>query len=245
MDIVDRSNIPLFDKLQFTTIPHVWLIPPNRSINPADEDSPGYEDIILTDPHFVFEIPVASLKEQTFEFARFLTETMQKSITVRSEDPTTKFVKTFLGTFLLIVLIKKKGPESLKNINKKYMAALFFIGLTLAFICGSAFTTTNAVPFLARNDKGELIYISGGIYYQFGVEIPIVATNYTLLAASLVSLIWLGAYKVGPENFIKTEGSRFVWVIANSIVLYLLYSTLTSIFLRKDHDYPFGFTKLF
>lgn len=244
VDIIDRSNIPIFELLEFNTIPHIWLILPNTDIDIAEEDDEGYQNKILHDGHFVFKLPVAAVDEQIMEFARFVTETTQKSILVRTEDPTMKFIKTFALTFIVILVLKKKGPTMLKNINKKYFSAAFFIFLILSFICGYAFTTTLGVPFLATGGKGEMIYISGGILYQFGIEIVIVGANYFFLGLSLLSLIYLGHYKVGSGTVIENERIHFLLVVVNSLVVFFLYSLLTSIFLRKDHSYPYGLAKL-
>ena len=155
------------------------------------------------------------------------------------------FVKMFALTLGAILLVKKKGPKAITRMQKKNGWEIVSILFVLVFTCGYSFAMIQGVPFIAQNDKGQPIYVSGGVHYQFGVEIIIVGLNYLFLGISLVSLIQLGKYKVTKSLRVASEGSKFFLVFINSVVVYLLYSCLTSLFLRKDHGYPYSFTKLF
>lgn len=242
IDIVDKANFPIFETLELDSVPHVWLIPPN--INHEIAETQADEWKILTDGHFVYKFPLASSTDQVLNLAQFLSENIQKSITIKHADETSRFMKTFFVTLSIILLIKKKGPGFITSTRKQTVIAIFFIALTLTFICGYQFTMLQGSPFVATNEKG-LIYISGGLHYQFGVEIVLVAVNYAALAMSLLTLIYLGNYKLTSTSKIQQEHVKSGLILLNSMVLYLLYSVLTSMFLRKAHDYPYGFTKLF
>lgn len=242
VDLKYPANSKIFEQLGLDTVPNIWFIPPNVAIE-YDTDANSVD--ILLEPNIRFNVPQGSFDEQVMEFARFLSETTQKNIIIRQADPGIKFLKTFLITLAVILFLKKKGPQFITSIEKKTVQTYFFILATLVCICGYQFTVQEGVPFLATNDKGELIYISGGIHWQFGVEIVIVGANYFALAMSFITLIYFGNYKVTTTSRISDENYKHALILANAALIYFLYSVLTSIFLRKDHDYPYYFTKLF
>lgn len=242
IDIVDTTNLVIFDKLGLTAVPHVWLIPPNLDLEIAETQAEEWN--ILSEGHFVYKFPHASASDQVLNLAQFLSENLQKSINIRRTDDSYRFLKTFLSTLFVILLIKKRGPRFITSTKRLTSAAIFLICITLAFLCGYQFTMQQGAPFVALNEKG-LIYISGGLHYQFGVEIVLVAVNYAALALSILALIYLGDYKLTATSKIKQERVRTGLVLLNAAVLYLLYSILTSMFLRKSSDYPYAFSKLF
>lgn len=250
VDIIDRSNADIFKYLEIKRIPHIWLIPPSNNedvlqqIHELEDEKDPFA--ILRQPRIEWKVPLGTHDEQVLQFADFISTTVSKRIYIRPENQSLKFIKTFSITFSIIILIKKKGPSILtNNVSKKKIYIALTLFLALLFTCGYSFSVMEKVPFIAKNEKGEVIYISGGIYYQFGIETIMVALNYLLLAFSLVSMIWLGNYKVGPNQKIGTESQKFLLILINVMVLYLLYSCMTSIFLRKDFEYPYYFTKLF
>lgn len=252
IDIVDRSNIGVFEFLNLQTVPQIWLVPPSKVSEPLKKErlsranDPAFANYsILFEPHAEFEIPMTSLDDQIFQFADWLGVSIQKRILLRQENAVMKFVLTFLVTFSGIIFVKKKGPSAItSNVDKAKIYKWLLLAVLLAILGGYLFTTIQGVSFLAQNDKGEVIYISGGRHYQFGVEIVIVAAHYFLLGATLVILTYTGQYKV-PGKLIQSEGMKAFFTILESAVLYLLYSSFTSIYLRKDGDYPYHFLQLF
>ena len=239
IDLNDPKNGKIFGMVGLQTVPHIWLIAPNLS---AEYGNPNK---IFEDAHLQFKVPQVSRDEQALEFGKFLTDHLQRSILIREQNPLFKFVKTFIITFSVIVIIRKKGPSKLTGTKKKTIVSLLAIAVVLLFTCGYQYTIQNAVPFIAKDDKGGLVVISGGQHYQFGIETFLVAANYALLAAAVLLLTYIGSYNVNEKSLIKNAYIKSLLVLINAVVLYLLYSSLTSIVLRKDHGYPYHFTKLF
>lgn len=255
VDIVDRSNVEIFEYLKLKSIPQIWLIPPShiaavhneQRLKKYDPEGIEYYDNfdILHEPHAQFSIPDTSLENQVFQFADWLAVGILKQIIVNPEDPMKKFALTFAATFGTILLIKKKGPGFITGTVTKGQIYQFVVFLLLLLILGGySFTTIQQVPFIAKNDEGVPIYISGGIHYQFGMEMPIMSFVYFSLAAALVTTIHLGNYKVTEVSLIRSDSTKALVQIVAAGVVYLLYSLLTSIFLRKDLDYPFPLLKL-
>ncbi|KAK6465785.1 subunit of N oligosaccharyltransferase complex [Scheffersomyces coipomensis] len=242
IDLVDAANVPIFEHLAIQTIPHIWLIPPNLNIVEGNEVNPFQ---ILDDSHFIFKIPTASFDEQVMQFARFVSEGLQKNILIRQDSPVATFAKTFAVTLLVILIIKRKGPNGVRTIPKSKVILFILIFLLIIFICGYQFTVQSGVPFIAKGKSEEIIIISGGRHYQFGIEVVLVGLNYVALASSLLVLIYLGQYNITSESVIDNEQLKFGLILFLNVGLYVLYSSLTSIVLRKDHEYPYAFTKLF
>lgn len=256
IDIVDRTNVEVFNYLGLRTVPQIWLIPPShisathrleREVK-TNENGEEYFDVydILLEPHAEYELTEGSIDDQVFHFADWLAKTVQKRIMIRQENPVTKFAMTFGATFGLILFIKKKGPSAITGTVTKarIYKVLLFLALLL-LLGGYLFTTIQGVPFMGRNEEGDHIFVSGGIHYQFGIEMFIVAASYFLLAANLVLLVFLGQYKVTGESAVPSQNHLSAITIVAAGTLYLLYSVLTSLFLRKDEGYPYYFLKLF
>lgn len=256
VDVVDRSNVEMFNYLKLDLVPQIWLIPPShiaelhnntraKKFNDEKEEYFDNYDILL-EPHAQFEVPDSSFDDQVFRFADWLAIGTQKRVIVKEENAVAKFIATFGATFGAILLLKKKGPKFITGTvtkGKIYQVMTFFA--LLAILGGYSFSSIQRVPFIAQNDKGEPIYISGGIHYQFGVEILLVSANYLLLGIAFVTLVYLGKYRVTDKSAIKSTSIQAVLQIVALGVVYLLFSILTSMFLRKDSGYPYLLTKLF
>lgn len=231
VDMGDESNHGLIEAMGMKDVPHIWMFGPNEDASP--DDAYG----ILREAHYEWRVPA---DKQLVSFAAFVTK--MTGITLKVPEPfdMLKFLKIFLFTFVPIVVIKKRGAKLVPGAKRKHGWTVFSILFMLACLGGYQFTIQQGVPFVAHNDKG-VILISGGIHWQFGAEILISAGTYLALAANLVALIAVGNYKGTGLS----DTSRALICIALTGLLYLLSSMLTSIFLRKDGSYPFGYLKLF
>lgn len=233
IDLIHQDNYKLASAIKLQTIPQIWLVPPNLEEK--------YDPLaLLTESHFNFNLPVGDIKSQAFAIAQFLSETLQKSIYIRDENPANNFIFYFIITFCSITLLKRRGPKVITNLGKKGAYWALSIFAILVSTTGFQFTRIRKIPFVARNENG-IIFISGGSHYQFGVEVVIMSGLYLILALSIISLIKVGNYS---SKALDTK-QRLMLIILNVCITYLLYSTLTSIVLRKDPEYPFSFTKLF
>lgn len=255
IDLKDHSNVKVFENLGLGSVPKLWLIPPssvvgahkrakNSELGEQQQEKFGMYDI-LKQPHAEFNLPDKSLSSQIFDMADWLAKAVSKSINIRQENASVKFLTAFLGTFFSIILVKKRGPLFITDtVTKKKVYQILFFGYLFAVLGGLSFSTIRATPFVAHNDKGKLIYISGGHLYQYAVETILVGANYFLLGASFLLLVFLGHYLVTPTSRLD-ERRRLGLIVLSVVTLYFLYSTLTSMFLRKNGGYPFSFAKVF
>ncbi|KAM9900518.1 hypothetical protein OXX69_009058 [Metschnikowia pulcherrima] len=256
IDLINQGNAAAFNFLGLQTVPQLWLVPPSSiaskhaSSRQKKYDEHGLEYFenydILLEPHAEFKLEEGSLDEQVFKLADWLAKTVQKQIIIRQENAYAKFFATFAVTFACILLVKKRGPRQItQSVTKPKIWRILFFAYLLVLLGGFSFSMIKKVPFIAKNDNNEPIYISGGQHWQFGVEMVLVGGVYGLLGATLVSLVYLGKYEVTEFSVIKEESQKSVLVLVSAALLYLFYSVLTSMFLRKDDGYPFHLAKLF
>lgn len=254
VDIVDESNMGLVSAMQLTTVPQIWLIPPTHLANEyrGEQYNVGKDALnwvmndLVGEPRSIYQLPHVPLEEQAFKFADWLAGSVQKPIMLRQENAPMKFVTTFGLTFLAIMLVKKKGPSVITDfVSKSKVYQVIYFAFLYLLLGGFMFSLITPVPFLAKNDKNEVIYISGGNSYQFGVEMVIVGATYFALGVLIIALCYVGQYKVRKDTVISSESTKGMLVLAVSGALYVASSVLTSICLRKDHEYPYHFTKLF
>ncbi|KAG7194565.1 ER oligosaccharyltransferase complex subunit [Scheffersomyces spartinae] len=227
VDLVNPKNGAIFQVAQVTTVPQIVIIPPSSDKELHEDGSNqqlplGYR--MLREPRTVFQLPKDEIRKQSLALAQFVSEAVQKRITIREEDPQLAFLKNFFITLVIILVIKKKGSQYVLVTRKSAWCAVCIILVGL-FVSGYSFTTMNGIAFLVQNDKGGLIYFSGGQLYQFGIEIFLVATNYILLGGALVLLIYMGQYKVTKDSRINSELTRFVLILGANVLI--LLNTIT------------------
>lgn len=254
VDLVDQSNMPLLDVMQISTVPQIWLIPPTNianeyrqeSLNANKDASNWVVNDLAGEPHSLYELPHIPLEQQALQFADWLAGSVQKPILLRQENAPAKFITTFALTFLAIMVVKNKGPSAITDfISKSKVYQVLYFSFLYLLLGGMMFSFITPVPFLARNDKNEVIYISGGNSYQFGVEMVIVGVTYFVLGTLVLLLYYIGQYKVNARAAITSESTKGVIVLALAAALYFFSSVLSSICLRKDHEYPYTYAKLF
>lgn len=255
VDLNDDTNKPIFRSLNMGTVPHIWMVPPssvnenrenreNRESGESDEENRTKFDFHSV-PFDEFAIPKGSQHQQVLALAKFIGHHTQHTLMIRDENAMEKFIKTFIVVFSVVVLIKKKGPEMITSVPKRTVICFLAIIAILLFTAGYQFTVQNQVPFIAKSNKGEVVFISGGMQYQFAVEVAIVASTYAAMATTTLLLINLGQYQVNEKSIIKVEKLRIGLIIVHCLIIYVLYSCLTSLMMKKNSGYQYELSRLF
>jgi len=115
--------------------------------------------------------------------------------------------------------------------NRNLWAAISII-MVLLFTSGHMFNHIRKVPYVSGNGKGGVSYFAGGFQNQYGMETQIIAAIYGILSFATISL----ALKVPRIADAKVQQ---VMVIVWSVVVFLVYSFLLSVFRIKNGGYPF------
>ncbi|KAM0469745.1 hypothetical protein ACHAPX_010326 [Trichoderma viride] len=116
--------------------------------------------------------------------------------------------------------------------NRNIWASISLIAILL-FISGHMFNHIRKVPYIVGDGHGGVSYIAGGFQNQLGLETQIVAAIYGVLSFCAITL----AVKVPRMADAKTQQ---VAVVVWSVILFLVYSFLLSVFRVKNSGYPFS-----
>ncbi|KAG5419353.1 OST6 [Candida metapsilosis] len=254
IDLIDLSNADIFRELKMEDVPHLWLVAPSVDESVINDDDSV--EHIFNSPHMEYSLKKATFERQVIEFAKFLSDVLMIDLpiddvasetNVSPQSGLSTFAKTFIITFTVVALIKRKGPSFLTTTSRKTIMCYFAITIVLLCVGGSQFSLQRQSPFITKDEAtGALVFISGGsMHYQYAIEIFIVAVNYASLSAAVIGLIKLGNYQVTESSMIKDDKLKFWLIILDALVVYCLYSCLTSIILKKDPGYPYPLTKLF
>lgn len=116
--------------------------------------------------------------------------------------------------------------------NRNIWAAISIITILL-FTSGHMFNHIRGVPYLGQDNRGGVVYFTGGFQSQVGIETQLVATMYGMMAFCAISL----AAKVPRMD---NPRAQQVAVIIWGGILLLTSSFFLNIFRIKNAGYPFS-----
>lgn len=216
------QNKKVFAQLQMTQVPFLWVFPPSQD--------PTYN---VSSPHFNYQISEKSF-EDSLHFANFVSKLVSANIVVQEDFDFQQFVKYFGGTFAVVLLLKK---QVLSKLPKGTIFKLASVVAIVILTSGYMFTMIRGIPLLNKNDKGEIMYFSGGTHWQFGSETFIVSAIYLGFVALINALV-----VVIPR--LENRTKRNTLTICAVIGVLWLTNQLTDIYLVKDPSYPYALSKL-
>ncbi|KAM3160541.1 Ost6p [Lachancea thermotolerans] len=221
---LDVSQCSSFVKeIGLQTIPHMLIYPP-----PKDEDSFAWPKSVF----YQFQITPESAKDPVL-FADFLAKILNVYFGVARDFDKEEFFQYFIASLACFFVLKKKILPLIPN-KAWFFSLLFSLGVVLASVTGLKFTQINNIPLLAKDEKGNIMFFSGGMGWQFGIEIFSVSTMYIAMGSSVIALIFIPRVK---------QLSPF---LSNAVSLALLalgfyvFAYFTSCFKVKDPGYPFA-----
>ncbi|KAI0079940.1 oligosaccharyl transferase subunit OST3/OST6 family [Panus rudis PR-1116 ss-1] len=133
------------------------------------------------------------------------------------------------GTFLGIALISLASLRFVAPVLKsRWTWAVVTVIVSLVMTSGYMFTRIRNSPFSGGNGQ----WIAPGYQNQFGQETQVIAMIYGLLAAAFLMLTIVTPLTTSPS---RQRVQVYLW----SIVIFIMYSVLLSIFRVKNRGYPF------
>ncbi|CCH40821.1 Magnesium transporter protein 1 [Wickerhamomyces ciferrii] len=211
----------VFRDLGLKEVPKLWVFPPTKD--------PNYN---VTSPHFPYTISESALNDP-LDFASFITKISNTKIIIQPDFEISSFALYFFATFFSVLILKKK---ILNKVNKSIIIRFIVVLITTILVSGYMFTVIRGIPLIAKDDKGHIMYFSGGQHWQFGLETFVITGIY----------LSLGGLIVGLTSYIPKINDD---VIKNSLTLvfsfgvFYIFNYLTKIFLVKDPGYPYQLTK--
>lgn len=214
------DNESKFRELKMDKVPKLWIFPPTSK-----------EWYNVTSPHYQYTISEAALNDP-LDFADFIAKAANLSIVIQPDFELSQFFTYFLGTFFFVLILKK---QVLGRINKAVVLKFLVVFATIVLISGYMFTVIRGIPLIAKDDKGNIMYFSGGTHWQFGLETFIISSIYIALGALIVGL-------VSYIPLIENEQLKNSLTIGFAFGVLYIFNYLTKIFLVKDPGYPYQVT---
>ncbi|THH33922.1 hypothetical protein EUX98_g246 [Antrodiella citrinella] len=113
-------------------------------------------------------------------------------------------------------------------LKNKWTWAVGTVLTSLVMTSGYMFTRIRGAPWSGGNGQ----WIAPGYQNQFGQETQVVAMIYGLLASAFLMLTVVTPYTTSPS---RQKAQVYLW----SVVIFIMYSVLLSLFRVKNKGYPF------
>lgn len=215
------ENPKLVKEIGLTTIPHVLVFPPPKLGDQFKWSKSAF---------YQYEMSSSGVKTP-LHFGDFLAKILKVYIGIKEDFKYKEFAMYFVVCVILFSTFKLKVLPMISN-KAKFFCGLFSLGILLPSITGYKFTQMNAIPFIARDSKGQIMYFSGGMGWQFGIEIFTVSAMYIGMGLATLTLIYL--VRTGTEDRAKN-----LTMIILSTLLYFGFSYFLSCFRIKNPEYPY------
>lgn len=214
----------LIKDLMLQNVPHTVVYAPKV---------PGMDFSWKKSEFYQYEMLDSEIKNP-LHFGDFIGKTLGVEVEIPQEFDVKEFLTYFVGCTILFVFFKRVLMR--KSGNKwLYSCMAMAFGILFPSITGYKFTEINGIPFIAKDGNGNIMYFSGGMGWQFGIEIVSVTLMYMAMAACVILLIYWKKFTNDNEK-IMILGSLFI-----SALLFFLFSYYITCFEIKHPYYPYGY----
>lgn len=215
----------LFQLLQLNNIPKVYHFPPSSSIKANDYIKEFDEYQFYQGVHR--ELLASYLKSVTG---------LQFNIYIPPDYSRIAINAVFAFTFALLIRRYRKEAYNIAT-SRSLWSSIILVGVLL-LISGYMFVQIRGVPYVREHANGRVDYFVPGQQNQLGVETQILSFVYGILSASSIILI-----KHIPK--IKSPQVQLIAVVIISLLIFIFYSLLLSVFGLKGMGYPFRLLNFF
>ncbi|CCC71579.1 hypothetical protein NCAS_0H02690 [Naumovozyma castellii] len=223
--IADVSDMSLIvDDLKLTNVPHLVVYPP---------PTPDQEFSWSTSPFYQYELNVDNAND-VMQFGDYLAKILRIYLRIQANFDYNEFVTYFVGFMAVFIIFKKLILPLITNKWKSFCILVAFI-ILLPSITGYKFTEMNAIALIARDKDDKIMFFSGGMGWQFGIEVFTVSLMYIVMAGLVIALILSPRLKV-----LNTNTGAFLSVVLGSCLLYM-FSYYLSCFKIKNPYYPYTY----
>ncbi|AMD21633.1 HFL223Wp [Eremothecium sinecaudum] len=215
------ANPSLVKDLSLTTMPHCIVYQPGREQDFAWNTS-GFYEYALT-PETAVDV---------VKFANFIAKTVSVWVKVKMDFQNDVFLSYFIAVLVGILTIKKVILPRVKN-KGRFFCCMFSILAMVLSITGFKFTQMNAIPFIAKDADGGIMYFAGSSAWQFGIEIFSVSLMY--LGMGLCVLIMI--FAMGQDHI--SHKMKIITACIMNMALFCLFAYFLSCYKLKVHNYPY------
>ena len=215
----------LFQVFQLNNIPKVYYLPPSSHPGPNNFLSE------LVEYQFYQGVHSELLKS-------WVTELTGHKFNLHIPVDYVSIARTAGVTFLVFFF----GFKFSSKIVKFFISKTLWTGLSvisvLLLTTGYMFNQIRSTPYLREYENGQIQYFAPGQQNQWGIETQIMSFVYGFLGLLVVLLV-----KKVPQ--IKNDSVQLIAVCVVSLLMFVFYSILLSIFGLKGTGYPYRFINIF
>lgn len=135
-------------------------------------------------------------------------------------------------------LLKRYRKYVGKALTSKLSWCIVSLIAVLLFTTGYMFNQIRGTPYVLEHQDGRTDYFAPGQQTQFGIETQIMSFVYGILSILVIILV-----KRAPE--IKNDSVALILVSVVSLLIFVLFSLLLSIFGLKGMGFPYRFIRFF
>ncbi|SCW02794.1 LAFE_0F14422g1_1 [Lachancea fermentati] len=222
---LDVSEVPsLLKEMPLKAIPHLLVYPPS----PNDDNFAWHSN-----QFYQYQIGKHSV-EDPVHFADFLAKIFNVFIRIKPDFNYEEFLQYFILCLVIFFVFKKKVLPLIPH-KARFFSMLFSLSLILLSITGFKFTQINGIPLLAKDKDGNIMFFSGGMGWQFGIEIFTVSAMYLVMGGCCVGMILLSQCSKLNSNV-----TNFATLALVGILTYM-FAYFLSCFKIKNPGYPYTF----
>ncbi|AET39166.1 dolichyl-diphosphooligosaccharide--protein glycotransferase Ecym_4087 [Eremothecium cymbalariae DBVPG len=222
---IDTSEIHKFvEDMGLVDVPRCLVYPP------------GEENELFsfsTSLFYEFQISPELTVDKAVQFADFLGRILNVFVNIREDFNLNSFLKSFASFILVFVAFKKICLPLISNRFKFIGCVLSLLGILIS-ITGYKFTKINGIPFISKNEEGQIMFFAGSTSWQFGIEILTVSLMYCAMAICLLLLIWVIKTKIRVPPY-----GRILAIIILDVALFNLFSYFLECYKIKLPSYPY------
>lgn len=230
--VKDSKHIPdLFNFFEITHVPRLLLFPPGQNIK----------------DYHVIDMGSGKGMDRIIKVLNAV-QNISHIEDIRIYDPI-NWVKVITLGFItfIIVSLTKKYKHVAENIFKHNLFwGIIWTFFIISMISGSMFNKINNVRYSGIDKTGEILFFMKGEFQnQFAVESQILSVLYSLITMTVVGLVVVVSYL--SKSNTNTDKSHFKFILASvslAILLYILFSGLTTSYKMKSNYYPFPLMKI-
>ncbi|KAI5969771.1 OST3 [Candida margitis] len=152
-------------------------------------------------------------------------------------DNTKLIIHAIIG-FVSVFLLKRYRTYVGKALTSKLSWCIVSLITVLLFTTGYMFNQIRGSPYVLEHADGKTDYFAPGQQTQFGIETQIMSFLYGILSILVIILI-----KRAPE--IKNDSISLILVSVVSLLIFVLFSLVLSIFGLKGMGFPYRFIRFF
>lgn len=216
------ENPQLVYELNLTNVPHCLIYLPEENDESFQWSSYPFYNFEITDEN----------SNDPIIFGNFMAKLLNVYIEIDQDFIVNDFIRNFFIFVFIFIILKKKVLTKIKR-KGLFFSCLFSLFILMISITGYKFTSMNNIPFIAYNDKHEIMFFAGTFNWQFGIEILTVSSMYLFMSIGITTLILLPKYKSMSSLIVC------LILICINISIFQMYSYFISCFTIKYPEYPF------